>query len=100
MKHKTSIHTKLADLKKSLWWKTLFFFKFHLFPGDQPYGKWVNSRVGHAYAEYAVHADYARKREYAEADENSSTLSTYKYLPKMAIFGPKMGQAGSVFYFC
>ena len=28
------------------------------------------SRVGHAYAEYAVHADYAHMREYADADEN------------------------------
>ena len=27
-------------------------------------------RVGHAYAEYAVHADYAHMREYADADEN------------------------------
>ena len=27
-------------------------------------------RVGHAYAEYAVHADFAHMREYAYGDEN------------------------------
>ena len=30
----------------------------------------VCNRVVHAYAEYAVHADYAHMREYADADEN------------------------------
>ena len=43
--------------------------------------------------EYAVHADDANMRMRMKI---SSTLSTYKYLPKMAIFwaknGSKMGQ--------
>ena len=30
----------------------------------------ITIRVGHAYAEYAVHADYAHMRKYADADEN------------------------------
>ena len=30
----------------------------------------LKTRAGHAYAEYAVHADYAHMREYADADEN------------------------------
>ena len=32
--------------------------------------KLIWTRVGHAYAEYAVHADYVHMREYADADEN------------------------------
>ena len=32
--------------------------------------EWVGDRVGHAYAEYAVHADYAHMYKYADADEN------------------------------
>ena len=56
---------------------------------------WVNIRIGHAHAKYAVHADYAHMRDYTEADEN--LIHIKKYLPKIAFFGPKMGQPGSVF---
>ena len=31
---------------------------------------YISIRVGHAYAEYAVHADYSHMRKYADADEN------------------------------
>ena len=34
-------------------------------------------------------------REYADADVDENLIS-YRYLPKMAIFGPKMGQPGSL----
>ena len=34
----------------------------------------IQTRVGHAYAEYAVHADYAHMREYAGADADESLI--------------------------
>ena len=37
---------------------------------DKKRQAYVGIRVGYAYAEYAVHADYAHMREYADADEN------------------------------
>ena len=57
----------------------------------------VSPRVGHAYAEYAVHADYAHMRNMRM--KISSTLATYKYLPKMAIFWAKNGSAWFCFQF-
>ena len=65
----------------------------------------VFTRVGHAYAEYAAHADYAQMREYADADGNLiHIIHIYMYMclyinicQKWQIFGPKMGQPRSVF---
>ena len=34
----------------------------------------THTRVGHAYAEYAVHADYAHMREYADADADENLI--------------------------
>ena len=46
--------------------------------------------------EYAVHANYALIRKYVDADENLIHISI---LAKIVIFGPNMGQLGSVFNF-
>ena len=67
--------------------------KFNLFT----YCWSIPIRVGHAHAEYAVHADYAHIR-YMRM-EISSTLSTYKYLPKIANFWAKNGSAWLSFQF-
>ena len=58
---------------------------------------WIHSRVGHAYAEYANDADYAHTRNMRM--KISSTLSTCKYLPKMATFWAKNGSAWLCFHF-
>ena len=34
----------------------------------------IQNRVGHGYAEYAVHADYAHMRKYADADEDENLI--------------------------
>ena len=50
----------------------------------------VAARVGHAYAEYAVHADCANMREYADADEKSHPHYPHKNIcQKLQLFGPK-----------
>ena len=54
----------------------------------------VGNRVGHVFAEYAVHADYA---EYADADEKSHPHYPHTNIcQKWQLFGSKMGQPGSV----
>ena len=54
--------------------------------------------VGHAYAEYAVHADYANMREYADAGENlNHIIHIYIYAKNGNFLGQKMGQSASVF---
>ena len=61
----------------------------------------VLTRVGHAYAEYANDADYAHMRNMRMRMRMkiSSTLSTCKYLPKMATFWAKNGSAWLCFQF-
>ena len=34
----------------------------------------IQIRVGHAYAEHAVHADYVHMREYADADADKNLI--------------------------
>ena len=59
----------------------------------------VSTRVSHAYAEYAVHADYAHMQNMRMQMKISSILSTYRYLPKIAIFWVKNGSAWLCFQF-
>ena len=61
----------------------------------------VQTRVGHAYAEYAVHADYTHMRGNARICRCG--WKSHPHYPhrnicqKWQFFGPKMGQPGSVF---
>ena len=52
-----------------------------------------HTRVGHAYAEYAVHADYAHMRKYADADVNLIHINhIYNNCQKLLFFGKNMGK--------